>query len=150
MFRLRCLVLVIRDVFPKCRFLVWLNGGFRAPEILNVLVVATNLTDLRKWICESVYCAWGDVENRIKKREADLQIDRTNCRRYVVSQVGFLMTASAHVLMQESSPHLAPRRARRWSKFILREHLLKIAVRLVRSVRGIVLHLPRSYPFDGI
>jgi hypothetical protein len=56
------------------------------------------------------------------------------------------MTAAAYVLMQElrlRAAHTACARAQVWT---LRERLLKLGARVLRSVRRIVLHLPRSFP----
>lgn len=116
----------------------------------NLRFVVTNLRQSPRWLYEKIYCARGDVENRIKELKDDLQIDRTSCTRFLANQLRVLMTAAAYVLMQELRLHLARTRARRYQVSTLRVHLLKIGVRLVVSVRRNVLHLPRSYPFTDL
>jgi uncharacterized protein (DUF39 family) len=85
-----------------------------------------------------------------KELKDGLQIDRTSCTRFLANQLRVLMTAAAYVLLQELRLHLARTRARRYQVSTLREHLLKIGVRLIASVRRVVLHLPRSYPFTDL
>jgi len=118
---LRRILTRIREHFPKVRILVRLDGGFRAPEILAS-----------------------------KELKDGLQIDRTSCTRFLANQLRVLMTAAAYVLMQELRLHLARTRARRYQVSTLREHLLKIGVRLVVSARRMVFRLPRSYPFTDL
>ncbi len=116
----------------------------------NLRFVVTNLRQSPRCVYERIYCARGDVENRIKELKDGLQIDRTSCTRFQANQLRVLMTAAAYVLMQELRLHLAHTRARRYQVSTLREHLLKIGARLVVSVRRVVLHLPRSYPFTDL
>ncbi len=69
--------------------------GDREPRD-NPRFVVTNLRQTPRFI----YCARGDVENRIKELKA-LQIDRTSCHRFSPNQLRVLLTAAAYVLMQE-------------------------------------------------
>ena len=74
--------------------------GERAPRD-NPRVVVTNLRQTPRFIYERVYCARGDIENRIKELLDGLQIDRTSCCRFWANQLRVLLTAAAYVLMQE-------------------------------------------------
>jgi len=56
-----------------------------------------------------------------------------------------VLTAAAHVLMQEMRIHLAPTRWAQAQISTLREPFLK-ELRSFVSLRRIVLHLPRSFP----
>jgi len=116
----------------------------------NLRFVVTNLKQSPRWLYEKVYCARGDVENRIKELKVDLQIDRTSCTSFLANQLRVLMTAAAYVLTQELRGHLARKRAGSLQVGTLREHFLKIGVRLVVSVRRVVLHMPKSYPFKNL
>ena len=73
--------------------------GDREPRD-NPRFVVTNLRQTPRFIYEKVYCARGDVENRIKELKA-LQIDRTSCQDFSANQLRVLLTAAAYVLMQE-------------------------------------------------
>jgi hypothetical protein len=112
----------------------------------NPRFVITNLKQSSQWIYERVYCQRGDVENRIKELH-EIEIDRTSCTSFWANQLRVLMTAAAYVLMQEmrlAAALTAMARAQVWT---MRERLLKLGVRVVASVRRLVLHLPESFPF---
>lgn len=112
----------------------------------NARFVITNLRQTPRWIYEHVYCARGDIENRIKELHDGLQIDRTSCCRFWANQLRVLLTAAAYVLMQELRLRAARTACARTQVTGLRERLLKLGVHVVVSVRRIVLHLPTSTP----
>jgi hypothetical protein len=113
----------------------------------NPRFVVTNLKQSPQWIYETVYCARGDVENRIKELHDGMQIGRTSCSTFLANTFRVLLTAAAYVLMQELRLHLAPTRHARAQVSTLRERFLKLGTQVVVSVRRIVLHLPRSFPY---
>ena len=99
-----------------------------------------------RYVYEKVYCARGDIENRIKELLDGLQIDRTSCCRFWANQLRVLMTAAAYVLMQELRLRAARTACARAQVTWLRDRLLKLGAHVVVSVRRMVLHLPRSTP----
>jgi len=113
----------------------------------NPRFVITNLRQAPRFLYERVYCARGDIENRIKELHDGLQIGRTSCCRFWANQLRVLLTAAAYVLMQELRLRAARTACARAQVTTLRERLLKLGVHVVRSVRRIVLHLPTSTPF---
>jgi hypothetical protein len=113
----------------------------------NPRFVITNLRQTPRFLYERVYCARGDIENRIKELHDGLQIGRTSCCRFWANQLRVLLTAAAYVLMQELRLRAARTACARAQVTTLRERLLKLGVHVVRSVRRIVLHLPTSTPF---
>ncbi len=112
----------------------------------NARFVITNLRQTPRWIYEQVYCARGDIENRIKELHNGLEIGRTSCCRFWANQLRVLLTAAAYVLMQELRLRAAHTVYARTQVTGLRERLLKLGVHVVVSVRRIVLHLPTSTP----
>jgi hypothetical protein len=112
----------------------------------NPRFVITNMKQSPQWIYEKVYCARGDVENRIKELHDGMQIGRTSCSTFLANTFRVLLTAAAYVLMQELRLHLAPTRHARAQVATLRERFLKVGTKVVASVRRIVLHLPQSFP----
>ena len=112
----------------------------------NARVVVTNLRQTPRFVYERVYCARGDIENRIKELHDGLQIGRTSCCRFWANQLRVLLTAAAYVLMQELRLRAARTACARAQVTTLRERLLKLGVHVVSSVRRIVLHLPMSTP----
>jgi hypothetical protein len=113
----------------------------------NPRFVVTNLKQSPQWIYEKVDCPRGDVENRIKELHDGMQIGRTSCSNFLANTFRVVLTAAAYVLMQEMRLHLAPTRHARAPVSTLREHFLKLGAQVVVSVRRIVLHLPRSFPY---
>jgi hypothetical protein len=112
----------------------------------NPRFVITNLRQTPHFLYERVYCARGDIENRIKELHHGLQIGRTSCSRFWANQLRVLLTAAAYVLMQELRLRAARTACARAQVTTLRERLLTLGVHVVRSVRRIVLHLPTSTP----
>lgn len=95
----------------------------------------------------AIYCARGDMENRIKELKQGVALDRTSCSRFRANAFRVLLAVAAYVLLQEL------RRAARGTSCAdaqvstLRERLLKVAAWVERSARRIVVHLPRSFPW---
>jgi hypothetical protein len=113
----------------------------------NPRFIVTNLKTTPKFIYEKVYCARGDIENRIKELKHGLEIDRTSCSSFKANQLRVLMTAAAYVLMQELRLHARRTGCARAQVNTLRLRLLKLGVWIESSVRRIILHLPTSTPF---
>ena len=113
----------------------------------NPRFIVTNLTTTPKFIYQKVYCARGDIENRIKELKHGLEIDRTSCSSFKANQFRLLMTAAAYVLMQELRLHARRTGCARAQVNTLRLRLLKLGVWIESSVRRIVLHLPMSTPY---
>ena len=112
----------------------------------NPRFVITNLRQTPEWIYTHVYCARGDSENRLKELKLALAFGRTSCTRFWANQLRITLTAAAFVLFQELQLH-ADRTALRGAQVPrLRQALITIGVHVVRSVRRIVLHFPRSHP----
>ena len=125
---------------------VWHHG--REPRD-NPRYVITNLRQTPAWIYTHVYCARGDSENRFKELKLALAFGRTSCTRFWANQLRITLTAAAFVLFQELQLH-ADRTALRGAQVPrLRQALITIGVQVVRSVRRIVLHFPRSHPDAG-
>ena len=61
----------------------------------NPRFVVTNLKTSPRHVYEAVYCARGDVENRLKELKLGLEIDRTGCTSFLANQLRVLMSAAA-------------------------------------------------------
>lgn len=110
----------------------------------NARFVITTLRQSPRFVYERIYCARGDIENRIKELHDGLQIGRTSCGRFWANQLRVLLTAAAYVLLQEIRLRAARTACARTQVAGLRERLLKLGVHVVVSVRRIVLHLPTA------
>jgi hypothetical protein len=117
----------------------------RAPQD-NPRFVITNLRQTPRFIYKRIYCARGDIENRIKELHDGLQIGRTSCCRFWANQLRVLLTAAAYVLMQELRLRAARTACARTQVTWLRDRLIKLGAHVVVSVRRVVLHLPTATP----
>ena len=122
-----------------------LHPGRKPKE--NPRFIVTNLKATPKFIYQKVYCARGDIENRIKELKHGLEIDRTSCTSFKANQFRVLMTAAAYVLMQELRLQARHTGCARAQVNTLRLRLLKLGVWIESSARRIVLHLPTSTPY---
>jgi hypothetical protein len=122
-----------------------LHPGRRPKD--NPRFIVTNLKTTPKFIYQKVYCARGDIENRIKELKHGLEIDRTSCSSFKANQLRVLMTAAAYVLMQELRLHARRTGCARAQVNTLRLRLLRLGVWIEASLRRIVLHLPMSTPY---
>lgn len=117
----------------------------RAPRD-NARFVITTLRQTPRFVYTQVYCARGDIENRIKELHHDLAIGRTSCTRFWANQLRVLLTAAAYALLQEVRLRAARTRWARAQAGTIRLRLLKLGVHVITSVRRIVLHLPTRAP----
>ncbi len=113
-----------------------LHPGRKPKE--NPRFIVTHLKTTPKLIYEKVYCARGDVENRIKELKLGLEIDRTSCTSFKAKQLRALMTAAAYVLMQELRLHAGQTSCARAQVSTLRLRLLKSGAWIESSVRRVV------------
>jgi hypothetical protein len=104
----------------------------------NPRFVVTNLAHSPRHLYEAIYCARGDIENRIKELHHGLEIDRTSCTRFLANQLRGLLSAAAYVLYQELRLRAARTAYRCAQVSTLREHLLKLGAWVHSSVRVII------------
>lgn len=112
----------------------------------NPRIVITNLRHRPERLYREIYCARGDSENRLKELHHDLAVGRTSCSRFWANQLRVTLTAAAYVLLQELQLRADRTALARAQVGRVRLVLLKIGVRVTRSVRRVVLHLPRGHP----
>ena len=74
------------------------------PGRANPCFVVTSLSsksiDARELYAD-LYCARGDMENRIKEQQLDLFADRTSCHLFRANQVRLYLSSLAYVMMSE-------------------------------------------------
>jgi len=113
----------------------------------NPRFVVTTLKGDAKQLYDEVYCARGDMENRIKEQQLGLFADRTSCHAWWPNQLRLLLSTLAYVLV-DILRRLALKGsdwARRQAS-TLRVCLLKIGAVVVRNTRRVVVHLSSSWP----
>jgi len=120
----------------------------------NLRFIVTNLTanagDART-LYDALYCARGEMENRIKEQQLGLFADRTSCSKMIANQFRLLLAVAAYTLMQ----HLR-RQTLHGTKLAhaqvttIRTKLIQIAARVKVSARRVVLHLSSTCPLQPL
>ena len=96
---------------------------------------------------EELYCARGDMENRIKEQQLDMFADRTSAATMRANQLRLHFASFAYVLMHGLRRlGLAGTRMARAQCGTLRTKLLKVAARLRITARKVWLSFPSAYP----
>jgi hypothetical protein len=100
---------------------------------------------------EDLYCARGEMENRIKEQQLCLFADRTSCRTMRANQLRLWLSSAAYVLLQALRQHglkETPLAAARCDTIRLK--LLKIGAIVRVSVRRVWFSLAQSYPYQAL
>jgi len=123
------------------------------PKGTNPRFVVTSLaasTIDARTLYEDVYCARGEIENRIKEQQLDLFADRTSAATMRANQLRLWFASVAYVLVE------ALRRiGLRHTQFAtatcgtIRLKLLKIGAQVRRSVRRIKLAMASAFPYQA-
>jgi len=99
---------------------------------------------------EKVYCARGEMENRIKECQLDLFAGRTSARTMRANQLRLWFASMAYVLIcAVRRIGLARTSFARATCATIRLKLLKIAALVRTSVRRIKLAMPSAFPFQA-
>ena len=121
------------------------------PRGPNTRFVVTSLAGDPQDLYDRLYCARGDMENRIKEQQLDLFAGRTSCHRFLANQLRVLLASAAYVLVETLRREgLAGTEMGRAQAGTIRTRLLKIGARVRVSVRRVVLHLASGYPLQDL
>ena len=117
----------------------------------NPRFVVTSLPDDPKTVYETIYCARGDMENRIKEQQLQLFATRTSGRLMRVNQIRLWLSSVAYVLLDElRRVGLA---GTSWATAYcstLRLKLLKIGARIRVTTRKVWVSLASAYPYEPL
>lgn len=117
----------------------------------NPRFVVTNLQQTERYLYDRVYCARGDMENRIKDQQMDLFAGRTSCHRWWPNQFRQLLSGLAYVLFEGLRRHgLKGTALEKASPNTMRLILLKIGAVVVRNTRRIRVMMSSAYPHKDL
>ena len=117
----------------------------------NPRFLVTNLTGAAQELYDEVYCARGEMENRIKEQQLGLFADRTSCHGWWANQFRLLLSSFAYVLLERlRTLGLAGTELARAQAGTIRLKLLKIGAVVLRNTRRIRLLLSSSYPYQRL
>ena len=113
--------------------------------------VVTSLTGSLQRLYDKMYCARGEMENRIKEQRLYLFADRTSCMNWLPNQFRMLLSGIAYTLLQTirrlglCGTELAHARCD-----TIRLKLLKIGAAVVENTRRIRFLLSSAYPWQRL
>ena len=114
----------------------------------NPRYVVTNLEGSAQDLYDQVYCARGEMENRIKEQQLGLFADRTSCHGWWANQFRLLLSSAAYVLVEAIRRYgLKDTELERAQVSTLRVRLLKVGTVILRNTRRIRLLFSSSYPW---
>jgi len=113
----------------------------------NPRYVVTNLEGDGQTLYDKLYCARGEMENRIKEQQLDLFADRTSCHDWWPNQFRLILSSLAYGLI-EAIRRLALKGTEmaRAQAGTIRLKLLKIGAVVIRNTRRVSLHLSTACP----
>ena len=124
------------------------------PGKANPRFVVTSLAADRfpaKELYETIYCARGDMENRIKEQQLALFADRTSTATIRANQLRLWFSSMAYVLIAQLRRRgLAGTELARAQAGTLRLRLFKIAALVRLSARRLVISFSSAYPLQTL
>lgn len=105
----------------------------------------------KRFLYEELYCARGEMENRIKEQQLDLFGDRASCHQFRGNQLRLWLSMAAHLLIAGlrrlalTETELVHAQAS-----TLRSRLLKIGAIVTVSVRRVYVQLSSAFPLQKL
>jgi hypothetical protein len=117
----------------------------------NTRFIITSLDGDPQQLYDELYCARGEMENRIKEKQLGLFADRTSCHRFLSNQFRLLLSTAAYILIDRlRALGLRGTKLARAQAGTIRRKLFKIGARILSSTRRIVFKLASGYPLKDI
>ena len=117
----------------------------------NPRFVLSSLEGDAQQLYDELYCARGEMENRIKEQQLGLFSDRTSCRAWWANQFRLLLSAAAYVLMETiRRVGLCGSELARAQVSTIRLKVLKIGTVILRNTRRIRLLYSSAYPYQEL
>lgn len=113
----------------------------------NPRFIVTSLQGEAQALYDEVYCARGEMENRIKEQQLGLFADRTSCHSWWANQFRLLLSSAAYLLMETMRRiGLCGTELGRAQVSTIRLKLVKIGTVILRNTRRIRLLFSSAYP----
>jgi hypothetical protein len=117
----------------------------------NPRFVVSSLEGDAQALYDEVYCARGEMENRIKEQQLGLFADRTSCHGWWANQFRLLLSAAAYVLVETiRRVGLCGTELARAQVTSIRLKLLKLGTVILRNTRRIRLLFSSAYPYQDL
>lgn len=113
----------------------------------NPRFILSSLEGDPQTIYDSIYCARGEMENRIKEQQLGLFADRTSCSGWWANQFRLLLASAAYIIIETIRRiGLAGTDLARAQVSTIRLRLLKIGTVILRNTRRIRLLFSSAFP----
>ena len=118
---------------------------------VNPRYVVTNLEGDAKQLYDKLYCARGDMENRIKENQLDMFGDRTSCQHWWPNQFRLLLASLAYTLI-EAIRRIALKGTELANAYVgtVRLKLFKIGAVILKNTRRIRFLLASGCPYKEL
>ena len=117
----------------------------------NPRFVVSNVPGEAQWLYDEVYCARGEMENRIKEQQLMLFAGRTSCHKFLANQLRLLLSAAAYVLVEAVRRlGLQGTELARAQVGTMRLRLFKLAGLVKVSARRVYVRLASGYPLRAL
>ena len=118
---------------------------------VNPRYVVTNLEGDAKQLYDKLYCARGDMENRIKENQLDMLGDRTSCQHWWPNQFRLLLASLAYTLI-EAIRRIALKGTELANAYVgtIRLKLFKIGAVILKNTRRIRFLLASGCPYKEL
>ena len=117
----------------------------------NPRYIVTNIEGDAQALYDTLYCARGDMENRIKEQQLDLFADRTSCHQWWPNQFRLLLASLAYTLLETiRRVGLRGTELARAQCGTIRLKLLKIGAVIVRNTKRVRFQLSSAYPYQAL
>lgn len=116
----------------------------------NPRFVVSSLWENKRTLYRHLYCARGDMENRIKDTQLDLFGTRTSSPNWWTNQWRMLLSTYAYLLFEELRKLVSGTEWANASIHTLRLRLLKIGAVIIRNTRRIRFLLSDAYPHQEL
>ena len=117
----------------------------------NPRYVVTNLDGDARQLYDDVYCARGEMENRIKECQLGLFADRTSSQHWWANQFRLLLASLAYVLIERMRTlALHGTELTRAQATTLRSTLLKLGAVVIRNTRRIRILASSAFPLQSV
>jgi hypothetical protein len=105
----------------------------------------------RRYVYEELYCARGEMENRIKEQQLDLFGDRASCHAFRGNEIRMWLSMAAQILIVALRRlALAGTELAQAQAGTLRVRLLKIGALVAVSVRRVYIRLSSAFPLQDL
>ena len=118
---------------------------------LNPRYVVTSLEGEAQHLYDTLYCARGDMENRIKENQLDMFGDRTSCQKWWPNQFRLLLSSLAYTLI-EAIRRIALQGTALAKAYVgtIRLKLFKIGAVILKNTRRVRFLLASGCPYQTL